>query len=635
MKTHKRKLFFVLLASLMTAAMILPSAEQNGGTLTEAKLPAGALWNGIVIPANHTFGIDANKGDPVTVPYLLSAAQGGYAPELVNIDRGRQLFVDDFLISETTLNRRFYSALLHEENPVFYPETTWEKTATPSTACTSGGIWYDMDAKVYKMWYESGFNNRLAYATSEDGIHWTRPEINADGTNLLVRQQQTDSFSVWIDYNADPSERYKLMIRSPNNVAKEQYDNAAILYTSANGINWQKRGTTGSMGDRSTFFYNPFTNKWVFSIRATRTVKWGSTSYRPRLRLYHAGSDFLTAGAWETNDPVLWLKPDSADQIDRSVSDEIPGIYNFDSVAYESLMLGFFQMWYGPENDEIAKTGLPKITEIQLGYSRDGFYYDRPDRNAIIPASRTEGTWDYGYLQTCTGGVIVYDDEIRIYYSAFSGQSEVDGVTVKGSYVGGAVGYASLRRDGFASMNGSGTLTTKPLTVTKDVKYLFVNTNSAGGSLRAEILDANGNVLEGYSAADCDPISENTTKAFFTWKDGKTLEQLKGKAFRIRFVSESASLYSFWLSADEEGASGGEMAAGYVSSEETPDQPQPETDSAESDTAPTSGEPATAEPAPAARGCKSVFSGAALTVPVSVAGAALLKKKRKNYREAK
>lgn len=556
----------VALSTCILMQSVPLSAASGSGLLDVAATDKNALYNGIVIPENYVFASDPENGNAVTVPYLLSQAEGGYAPEVINIDRGRQLFIDDFLIESTNLKRTYYSAVKNEANPVFFPETQAELTATtPSVAATSGGIWYDMEEHIYKMWYEAGFNNRLAYATSEDGITWERPAINSDGSNTLVRQQRTDSFSVWIDYNADPDERYKLMIRSPNDLSTLSFSLPANLYTSSNGTSWKYLGTTGTMLDRSTFFYNPFISEWVFSVRGQRTVKWGENWYRPRLRLFSAAPTFFEAGQWDGESALpLWIKPDSKDLIDTTVSNEIPQLYNFDSIAYESVMLGFNQMWYGPTNEVIAQTKNPKITELQVSFSRDGFYYDRPNRNAFISASRTEGAWDYGYLQSTTGGVIVYDNEIRIYYSGFSGEYDVNGKKVEGAYVGGAIGYATLRRDGFASMNGSGTLTTKPLTVTKDVKYLFVNTNTSEGSLRAEIIDSYGNVLDGYSMENCIAVTDNTAKTRISWEGGGDLSALRGKKFSIRFSLENGELYSFWLSPDENGKSGGEIAAGYV-----------------------------------------------------------------------
>ena len=519
-------------------------------------------YNGICIPENYHFGYDAEQGGVTTAPYLLPPSKGGYAPETICVDIGRQLFVDDFLIEKSDGLQRIFYAAQKAPDPVLVPETEWELTYNPSTACTSGGIWYDESEQIYKMWYEAGFNNRLAYATSKDGIHWERPVLQPTGNNLLIPEQCTDSFSVWIDHNAPVDERYRLMIRSPN--TKECCKFPAIMYRSGDGIHWQVIGETGTMEDRSTFFYDPFRKKWVFSIRSAAVVRWGEEQYRPRLRLYHDGDKFEQAGKWEEEEPLLWLRTDGLDRKDLSVSNEIPQLYNFDAIAYESVMLGMFQIWYGPHNDEIVKTGKPKITDLQVSFSRDGFYFDRPNRQAFIGASRDYGRWDYGYLQSATGGIVVYDNQLRIYYSGFSGQCRQGERSWRGEYVGGAVGYATLRRDGFASMSGSGVLETKPLTVQKPIRYLFVNADASAGSLRAELLDRDGKPLQGYTAEDCVPVMENSTKLRLQWRGGEDVALLQNQPFRIRFLIDHAHLFAFWLSPGEDGASGGAMAAGYA-----------------------------------------------------------------------
>ena len=520
------------------------------------------LYNGIVIPENWRSAEDPYSGKVEIPPYLKPKSEGGYAPDVISVDVGRQLFVDDFLIDRAQgLERVFHAAKKSEQNPILTPQTEWELGSHPSTACTSGGIWYDQEEKLYKMWYEAVFNGRLAYATSTDGIHWERPKLNEDGSNLLVREQRTDSFSVWIDYDAPAEERYKMMIRSPNTTGRYKFP--AEAYLSADGVHWRNMGETGIMKDRSTFFYNPFLKKWIYSIRATADINWNGEQYIPRVRFYHDGDDFLSASHWGDDEPPLWLRADNADEKDLTVSNEIPELYNFDSIAYESVMLGFFQMWFGPHNDEIAKTRRPKITELQMGFSRDGYHYDRPNRRAFIPAGRAYGTWDYGYLQSPTGGVIVYDDEIRIYYSGLSGQYQAGDREWIGAYLGGAMGYATLRRDGFASMVGSGELLTKKLTVSKDARYLFVNAQ-ARGSLRVELIDEHGAPIEGFTAEDCIPFTGDSTKAMIQWKNGTDVSFLKNKIFRIRFLAEDAQLFAFWLAPDEGGASDGAMAAGYV-----------------------------------------------------------------------
>lgn len=575
----KERLFKILLISLAAATVLtsVPAAANTKGQLTAYTAPDNAMYNGIVLPDGYEFSHDMTDSAVDIPPYLVDSNEGGYAPEVINIDVGRQLFVDDFLIESTDLTRAYYEAVKYEYNPVFYPETKEELTGgdrgSPSVGATSGGLWYDMEDKLYKMWYESGWNGLLSYATSENGVDWVRPDIG--GSNIILRRQQVDSYVVWIDYDAPASEKYKLMVRSAGD--RDSVNAKPVLYTSGTGTNWNKIGQAGPTDDRTTFFYNPFTKKWVFSIRASAKRSENPFYYNGeptggRYRKYHDGDTFFEASQWDTwDEPVDWLTPDDGDISYSNINPtpKHPQIYNFDSIAYESVMIGMFEMWYGPENEYINESGWPKICDIQAGFSRDGFHYDRPNRKALIPATQQQGTWDYGYLSPMGGGMIVYDNEIRIYYTGFSGFWVVDGQRVQNPYAGGCIGYATLRRDGFASMNGTGTLTTNPLTVTKDVKYLFVNTNSLNGSIKAEILDTAGNVIEGYSAADCEAITDNTAKVKFTWSGENDLSMLEGKQFKIKFYLDNAQLYSFWLAEDELGVSGGELGAGYIG-EETP-----------------------------------------------------------------
>ncbi len=69
-------------------------------------------------------------------------------------------------------------------------------------------------------------------------------------------------------------------------------------------------------------------------------------------------------------------------------------------------------------------------------------------------SGRTKGgAWDRAYLHTTTGVFVVLDEQLVFPYCAYSG----DAGGGKGDiYGGGAIGLATLRRDGFASMEGTG-----------------------------------------------------------------------------------------------------------------------------------------------------------------------------------
>ena len=238
-----------------------------------------------------------------------------------------------------------------------------------------------------------------------------------------------------------------------------------------------------------------------------------------------------------------------------------PEIYSLCAVGYESIMLGSFQMLQGPDNNAMAATGIPKITNIVMGYSRDGFYYTRPDRTAFLECSQEEGAWDRGYLHQIGSVCLIVGDELWFYYSGYEGDQTLAGTSSTGGALNRCTfGLAKLRRDGFASLDGTGSVLTRKMTVTNGQKYLF---NAVADSVKAEIIDANGNVVEGFSMADCTAFSGNSTCSMLTWGD-KDLSFLSGTEFQIRFEVQNGSFYSFWLSETVAGDSNGATAGGLV-----------------------------------------------------------------------
>ena len=59
------------------------------------------LYNGIRLPQTWPPRLKNLPEDPVLPPYL------AFPPTVIPIDVGRQLFVDDFLIEQTTLKRTY------------------------------------------------------------------------------------------------------------------------------------------------------------------------------------------------------------------------------------------------------------------------------------------------------------------------------------------------------------------------------------------------------------------------------------------------------------------------------------------------------------------------------------------------
>lgn len=515
------------------------------------------LYNGIRLPKIWPpRNLDIDAYEPMPVPYLSSP------PGIIPIDIGRQLFVDDFLIEETDLKRVFHKPMKSCFNPVLKPTTALEQgpSGMPAAIPTDGGVWWDSKDKIFKMWYTAGWYHATAYAESRNGKDWIRPHLNiGPDTNRILPELIPDSNTVFLDpYAANSNERFKLFFRPPWHVTQK----GGVSMVSSDGIHWRDSTETGPCGDRSTIFYNPFRKKWVYSLRSGPQL---GASRNGRIRFYWETDDFMKGAKWKASDPVYWAGADYLDLPDPLLGDK-PQLYNLSANAYESIMLGLFEIWLGPSNKVIADSSTPKVTDIKIAFSRDGFHWDRPNREAFIPSSRRDGSWDRGYVQTVGGICNIVGDELWFYYTGLKGRGlgMSTNVDYKGEYAAGSTGIAILRRDGFASMvaDRAGGVLTSRLVKFKG-RFLFVNLNTPyDGYLKAEILDRSGDVISPFTKENCIAVSANSTIERVSWKGVDNISALIGREIRFRFYLMRGELYSFWVSTEESGASNGYNAAG-------------------------------------------------------------------------
>ena len=525
------------------------------------------LYNGIELPDQWP---PREPGNPREGAYETDYLE--HPPAVIPIDVGRQLFVDDFLIgSSSNLVRKFFKPVKYAGNPVMWPQTDLERQASesarrgyrqaPYAGTVGGGVWWDPRRRVFRMWYESGWMNALCYAESADGLDWKRPELDiVKGTNKLFVHDRLDSWSVYPDYAAaDPYANWKLLISPPGS------PRANLLYASSDGVHWKSLGVSGESDDRTTMFYNPFRGKWVYSLRGGGPGGFG------RNRAYWESTTFGQEAYWSWSSQhdrpedaslpraYAWLSTDKRDVPDPVIG-RPPQLYNVDAVAYESIMLGLFELHLGPENGDCLKRGLPKITDIHFAYSRDGYHFSRPDRTAAIAASRWgSGAWDTGYIQPVSSGCVIKDERLWFYYSGIRGDETAAGPLVKdnwrrnGMHFNGGMGVATLRRDGFAGLvsDGAGTLVTRPVRFSGH--ELFVNADCRYGEVQVDVLDeAGGQVLKSLPAVKGDgtKLAVGTVAAF------------AGRPVRLRFNLKCGVLYAFWVSPSDRGESNGWLAGG-------------------------------------------------------------------------
>ena len=508
------------------------------------------LYNGIELtdewPPKNT---SHDSNEPMPVPYLDSA------PENIPIDVGRQLFVDDFLVETTDMQRVFHQPDKHPGNPMVSPEKDYEASSVYLVG--EPALW-DPQNSVFKMWYSPGhWVAPRALLLSEDGIHWRRPELDVKPrTNIVMPAYERFAICSVLrdDQENDNARRFKAYGWE----SQRDQGHVNVFLSSPDGIHWHEEGRwpdTFSQ-DTTNIFFNPFRNQWVYNPKI---------SGKGRSRGYAEVNSFkeLMDGNMVGNRLVKWLRSDYMDdRSDELEETPIAQIYDLFAVPYESIMLGAINVWYGPENPRCHEQRMPKLLQIQMGYSRDGFHWHRPVRKPFIPAVRQAGPGhpEYGYLRPAGSVLNVVDDTLYFYYMAASG---VDKQGRPGVYTGITINLATLRRDGFASMRAGAeeaTLLTRPVIFSG--KYLFVNVDNPDGVLAVEACSEEGAPLPGFSKTDCLPVSANRTQTMIRWNGNRTLAEHAGRAIRFSFSMTRGDLYAFWVSGSERGESRGYLGGG-------------------------------------------------------------------------
>jgi hypothetical protein len=308
-----------------------------------------------------------------------------------------------------------------------------------------------------------------------------------------------------------------------------------VLRYSADGIHWSDViAASQSFQDRSTVFYNPFKKVWVWSIRNSAANKTRIRSYLEHID-HTEGLKMLQEAAvpgahkkikhWFTADPYDPRHPD------KRYSHLTPQVYNHDAIAYESIILGFFNIWQGPDNETCLALNLHKRNDKEI-------------------------SWNNGNIQSVAGSPLIVGDNLYFYCSGRKTNKIFWDAFM-------STGVAILRRDGFASMKAGeeeGYLLTKEILFSGN--YLFINAQIGAGYIQAEMQDKGGRVVDGFEKENCKLTKLSETKTLVQWSTRPSLGELMTKEVVIKFFMKSCQLYAFWVSEWITGESGGYTAGG-------------------------------------------------------------------------
>lgn len=473
----------------------------------------------------------------------------------------RILFLDDSAIESVQNALRVMNPpLKYPGNPILTGDSPWDAYRPQ----LYGAVLHDSNENVFKMWYLSipshilsnepsptvggvrriSHTTLVAYATSKDGVQWRKPHLgivdfNGSKENGLVDIGRDNSEGVSVIYephDPNPDRRYKAIFWEhtvePNDGRPQppfsgdtRADGMWVAF-SRDGLHWvnyEHNPVIGSGSDSGqTVLFDPELKKYILFSR----VNVGR-------RISRATSD----------DFIHWTNAELVFAADEQDSPQAE-IYGAGFCIYEGHYLGLPWMFHVSTNQKI---------DVQLIQSPDGINWHRlGNRQPFIP-NGPEGAWDSGIIFTACAPVIL-EDRILIYYFGMVGDHHGHpqrGWEESKKYYRGALGVATLRRDGWVSFDlpfVGGSVTTKQLLVPTEADgkapALFLNTNAFTGDVLVSLLDESGSPIPGFENSN--NLHGDFLRAEVTWP-GHTLGELAGRTVKLKIHGRLAKLYSFWF----------------------------------------------------------------------------------------
>jgi hypothetical protein len=435
-----------------------------------------------------------------------------------------QLFVDDYLIAgKDGVTRTYHAFKKYSGNPILVVDKPWEHNVVSCAA-----VLPNENGPGYRMWYHCWTrkndpdHGHALYATSVDGIHWEKPnlgltewKVNGSKDNNIIGAAGSIMHT---PEDPDPARRYK-------SISAGEFR----FKCSPDGIHWEQlsKDSIFRAGDTGHLTWDPLAGKYRGYAKVNANVR----GLRRRAVGYSEGTGF------ESWPPVhLIMAPDDVD--DRWVKPNTvqrAHFYNCPVMRYQTAYLGFLHLYRADDEEEGYFHG-PIFVELVT--SRDGVHWLREegDRPPMLERG-PEKTFDHGMLfASC---IVPVGDQLRLYYSGYDGSHD---------YLPfhSAVGLATLRKDGFVSLDGGdtpGEFTTKRLKGLHG--KLHVNCEAGAGLLQVEVLDADGRVLPGYRKGDCNEPRGDGVDQVVTWDEHEELPA-GSEPLRLRFFLKNVSLYSFY-----------------------------------------------------------------------------------------
>ena len=475
-------------------------------------------------------------------PFVYSAfikenKQSNIAPQ-----RREKYLVLDSRIIESTKNAKLTLGEVRKEksNPLFVEDRPWE----PRYDNMYPNVIYDEEENLYKCWYcpfivdqrttethpdrrkpsltpymdarPAGREEALLYATSKDGINWTKPNLgivnfNGNSNNNIVSRGLSGAGVIKDELEKLPGRRYKAFYCS-NSGYKMRY--------SSDGLNWGDEVALPGVGEsdcHANMIWSPELKKYVGILRHYDPIP--VTGNRKIART-------------ESIDSVTWTKSETI--IEGTPQDQLHDMVIFrDGGVYLGLL--------GCMNYPSKETRNGVRQHIELAWSPDSYKWHRINPGTPFISNSKSNNNEYGKMPYDWGCIfpsapVFVDDEIRIYYGA-SDWYFFD-------WRKGGLALATLDKNrwaGYEAINDiePAVVTTAPLKLDNNI-YITADVGK-GGLIVVNVLDQKGEILVSSQG-----IKNSCTE--FKLNFGPQYNNLKGSKRRIQFIIYRAKIYSFSIS---------------------------------------------------------------------------------------
>jgi hypothetical protein len=404
-----------------------------------------------------------------------------------------------------------------------------------------------------RMWYicrDRENHPNLAYAESQDGIDWTKPDlgiVNYAGStaNNLVGIPSLEG-TPFLDPNAPSAERYAYVTNTGG-------AGGIVRFYSPDGLHWQRDPAPllkfDSDTQNVTFWderlksYVLYMRGWNPKYRTVTRLALPSLTTPPTLVASGRGrfANGPKAFQYFLDEIPTVLACDAQDPARTDIYTMAAQPYPVDPSWYVAFPAFLRRSVATDAPDYHGSSHGP--TEVQFAGSRDGIAWQRYDRAAYTrPGLASPAKKNMVYMGT---GLVVRGDEIWQYGTEF--ESEHGDAGARERKTDGVIVRYVQRLDGFVSLDTGtqeGVARTMAIKVTGHRLVLNLDT-AALGEMRVALLDANGHPVPGFEAEKCQPLQGNGTGLVVTWAGGSDLSSLQGSSVALEFHSRRAKLFSF------------------------------------------------------------------------------------------